>query len=101
MNKQSQNYTLRGIVVRTDPVESIGSVTKREVIVNDADPRYPSTVAVEFVGDDRVALLVTIQAGAEVEVDFFLAGREWGGRHYVSLRGIAIRTVFSNEGPMQ
>lgn len=92
MTQQSQNYLLRGVAQEIRAAETFPSgLVKREIVVNDCDPRYPTVVPVEFVGADRVGLLDLVHPGQPVVVEFFLSGREYGGRRFVSLRGISVR----------
>ena len=84
------DYTMTGTVRLVKPVESVrDGFTKREIVICDNDPRFPSEAAITFVGE-RCALLDCIGVGEPVSVDFWIAGREWNGRHFVELRGIAI-----------
>jgi hypothetical protein len=87
----SNTFRMHGRVtlVKDESVSRAGFRT-REIVVTDDDPRYPSVVAVTFTRDgcDR---LNEFDAGDMVEIEFWIAGREWNGRHYVELRGIDIR----------
>jgi hypothetical protein len=50
--------------------------SKRELVVEIADDKYPQVVSFEFT-QDKCALLDGIMEGQEVEVSFALRGREW------------------------
>jgi len=50
--------------------------TKRELVVELADGKYPQTVLFQLTGD-RCAILDQFQVGDEVRVEFNLRGREW------------------------
>ena len=50
--------------------------SKRELVVEIADDKYPQVVSFEFT-QDKCALLDGIMEGQEVEVSYTLRGREW------------------------
>ena len=50
--------------------------SKRELVVEIADDKYPQVVSFEFT-QDKCALLDGVMEGQEVEVSFALRGREW------------------------
>lgn len=50
--------------------------SKRELVVEIADDKYPQVVSFELT-QDKCALLDNIIEGQEVEVSFSLRGREW------------------------
>lgn len=50
--------------------------SKRELVVEVADDKYPQIVSFEFT-QDKCALLDNVMEGQEVEVSFALRGREW------------------------
>ena len=89
----SMIYKARGKVAAILPVESFPSgFQKQTLVVTDEDPRYPQRVAVEFFRE-KISLLQGLRQGQDVEVDFCLSGREYNGRHYVSLRGVSVAAV--------
>ncbi len=89
----SMIYKARGKVAAILPVESFPSgFQKQTLVVTDEDPRYPQSVAVEFFRE-KISLLQGLRQGQDVEVDFCLSGREYNGRHYVSLRGVSVAAV--------
>src|SRR5262249_61109657 len=50
--------------------------TKRELVLELADGKYPQTVLFQLTGD-RCASLDQFQVGDEVRLEFNLRGREW------------------------
>lgn len=50
--------------------------SKRELIVEIPDDKYPQIVSFEFT-QDKCALLDGVMEGQDVEVSFALRGREW------------------------
>ncbi len=60
--------------------------TKREVVVTSEEDRFPQDIAFEFV-KDKISLLDGIAEADRVTVSFDLRGREYNGRHYVSVSG--------------
>lgn len=70
-------YTLKGEVkVINDTQQISDSFKKREFVVLDASGQYPQTILFQAV-QDRVDLLNNFKVGDNVEVTFFLRGREW------------------------
>ena len=83
----SNVYKLRGRVAAVgDATTTKGGYTVRELLVDDEDPRYPQRIAFTFSGD-RASALDRLRPGQQVEVAFDIGGREYNGRHYVTLRG--------------
>jgi hypothetical protein len=50
--------------------------TKRELVLELADGKYPQSVLFQLTGD-RCAILDQYQVGDEVRIEFNLRGREW------------------------
>jgi single-strand DNA-binding protein len=50
--------------------------TKRELVLELADGKYPQSVLFQLTGD-RCAILDQFQVGDEVRIEFNLRGREW------------------------
>ena len=70
-------YTLKGELKVINDVQQISdSFKKREFVVLDASGQYPQTILFQTV-QDRVDLLDNFNVGDNVEVTFFLRGREW------------------------
>lgn len=70
-------YTLKGEIKVINDVQQISdSFKKREFVVLDASGQYPQTIMFQAV-QDRVDLLNNFNVGDNVEVTFFLRGREW------------------------
>lgn len=70
-------YTLKGEIKMIGDIQQISdSFKKREFVVLDASGQYPQTILFQAV-QDRVELLSNFNVGDNVEVTFFLRGREW------------------------
>ena len=70
-------YTLKGEIKVMNDVQQISdSFKKREFVVIDASGQYAQTILFQTV-QDRVELLDKFKVGDNVEVTFFLRGREW------------------------
>ena len=70
-------YTLKGELKVIGDVQQISdSFKKREFVVLDASGQYPQTIMFQAV-QDRTDLLNNFNVGDNVEVTFFLRGREW------------------------
>lgn len=70
-------YTLKGELKVIGDVQQISdSFKKREFVVVDASGQYAQTIMFQAV-QDRVDLLNNFKLGDNVEVTFFLRGREW------------------------
>lgn len=70
-------YTLKGELKVVGDIQQISdSFKKREFVVLDASGQYPQTIMFQAV-QDRVDLLNNFNVGDNVEVTFFLRGREW------------------------
>lgn len=70
-------YTLKGELKVVGDIQQISeSFKKREFVVVDASGQYAQTIMFQAV-QDRVELLNNFKVGDNVEVTFFLRGREW------------------------
>ncbi|MDA7803885.1 DUF3127 domain-containing protein [Crocinitomix sp.] len=70
-------YTLKGELKVIGDIQQISdSFKKREFVVVDASGQYAQTIMFQAV-QDRVDLLNNFKLGDNVEVTFFLRGREW------------------------
>ena len=70
-------YTLKGELKMIGPTQQVSdSFKKREFVVVDASGQYAQTISFQAV-QDRVDLLNNLKQGDNVEVTFFLRGREW------------------------
>ena len=73
----SQSYQLEGKVLLVMDAQTFESgFTKRELIVEVRDGKYPQEVSVEWV-QDSVALLDGIEVGDKVGISFNIEGRKW------------------------
>lgn len=70
-------YTLKGELKVISPVQQISdSFKKQEFVVIDSTGQYAQTIQFQAV-QDRCDLLNNFKVGDNVEVSFFLNGREW------------------------
>jgi ribosomal 30S subunit maturation factor RimM len=70
-------YTLKGELKVIKDVQQISdSFKKREFVVTDASGQYEQNILLQTV-QDRCDLLDKFKEGDNVEVSFFLRGREW------------------------
>jgi len=70
-------YTLKGELKVISPVQQVSdSFKKREFVVVDASGQYAQQIQFQAV-QDRCELLDKYKVGDQVEVTFFLRGREW------------------------
>jgi len=70
-------YTLKGELKVIGDVQQISdSFKKREFVVVDSSSKYEQTISLQAV-QDRTELLDKLKVGDNVEVTFFLRGREW------------------------
>ena len=60
-----------------------------EMLVTDDDPRFPTTLPIDFA-NDRVDKALAFQPGDHVAISFSIAGHEYNGRHFITLRGFKI-----------
>lgn len=88
-------FKLKAIVKRVGDVQYISEkFSKRELVLEIPDDKFPQTVLIEFT-NDKTALLDSIGSGQEIEVSFSLRGREWTNdkgevRVFNTLNGFAI-----------
>jgi hypothetical protein len=70
-------YTLKGAIKSIGDINQISdSFKKREFVVVDDSGQYEQTILFQAV-QDRCEILDRFVEGSEVEVTFFLRGREW------------------------
>lgn len=70
-------YTLRGELTTIGDVQQVtDSFKKRDFVVVDASGQYAQTILFQ-AAQDRTDLLDNFKTGENVEVTFFLRGREW------------------------
>ena len=95
----SNNMTIAGTVLRIDGPVSVGSngLQKTTVIVR-TPGQYPQEIPVEFLKDKAESVAKQYSAGDEVEVSFNLRGREYNGRHYVSVQGWKVALIGAGTG---
>jgi len=66
--------------------------SKRTLVLTDNNGKYPSHIPIEF-GNDSAELLLDLRVGDTVKATFFMNGREWNGRHFLSLKGNTVDVV--------
>jgi len=70
-------YTLKGEIKVIGEIQQVSdSFKKREFVVVDSSGQYEQTIQFQAV-QDRCDLLNNLSVGQNVEVTFFLRGREW------------------------
>lgn len=85
--KHAMTYEFTGTVKMLKPKQTFASgFEKREVVVTSEGERYPQDIAFEFV-KERMSLLDSVKEGDRVKISFDLRGREYNGRHFISLNG--------------
>jgi hypothetical protein len=83
----ANNYEMTGSVVKVGELQTFPSgFTKRELVINDNDPRFPQEIAFSFT-KDRAALIENLNPGDLVTVSFDIRGRSYQERHFVDLNG--------------
>jgi hypothetical protein len=84
--------TIQGRVKQVGQTETVGAnnFQKREIVVT-TEEQYPQDVPIDFV-KDKTTLLDNIHAGQSVTVHVNVRGREYNGKHYVSLQGWKIES---------
>lgn len=70
-------YTIKGEIKRIGEVKQVtDSFKKRDLVLIDKSGYYEQTILLQFA-KDRVDNLNQYKPGEQVEVTFFLRGREW------------------------
>ncbi len=73
----STSYIIKGTIRVIGATKQVSEkFSKREIVLDVEDGKYPQVVALEAHGD-RCALLDTFRIGDEVSADCNLRGREW------------------------
>ena len=84
---RNNSFTVEGVVKLIGVVEEISEkFSKRGIVIELEDEKYPQEVLFEFV-NDKCSLLDDVHAGDRVKVYFMVRGSEWKGRHFVNLGG--------------
>ena len=82
--------TITGKVLYVGGVETVGAKGfKKRVLVIETQDKHPTPLAVEWFGDQLDAP-DAVGRGDVATVTARVQGREWNGRWYVSLAGIAL-----------
>ena len=94
-------YEMTGTVQMVkDPQTFPSGFTKRELVMQNEEDRFPSPVMFSFT-KERIALLDNVQNGERVKVSFDIRGREYNGRHFVDLNGFRLERLDAapSDGP--
>ena len=77
---------LTGTIKSIGEIQSFGTkgFTKRDLLLTTQDGKFTQDIAFEF-HKERCDLLDKYQEGQEVAVSFDIRGREYNGRHFVTL----------------
>lgn len=78
-------YEMTGTIRKIGDLQTFPSgFEKRELMLNDEDPRFPQDIAFSFTRD-RTKLLDQFAEGDRVKVSFDIRCREFNDRHYIDL----------------
>jgi hypothetical protein len=78
-------YEMTGTIKKIGDLQTFPSgFEKRELMLNDEDPRFPQDIAFSFTRD-RTKLLDQFAEGDRVKVSFDIRCREFNDRHYIDL----------------
>lgn len=96
--------TVKGTLASvTAPVEGVSkngnSWVKQSFIIEQQGERYNSQLAVEVFGNERILQFVEFPPGSQVDVDCAVESREYNGRWYSEVRGLAIRPMGAAHNP--
>lgn len=92
-------FELEGFIKTITEVEQITEkFSKVTVVLTDNKDKYPSHVPFEFT-NDSIDMLSGFAEGIKVRIKFFINGREWKDRHFVSLRAASIELVGNAAAP--
>ncbi|MEN9303232.1 MAG: hypothetical protein RL264_1661 [Bacteroidota bacterium] len=70
-------FKFRGTVKLINPTQQVSEkFSKRDFVISDNTSMYPQHIQFQMT-QDKCALLDTVQVNDEVEVSFYLRGREW------------------------
>jgi len=91
-----------GKILKIGEVQSFGASNfkKIEFVVVEEEGQYPQEIKFEFTGD-QVNALDAYKLGDIVTVAFTLRGNEYQGKHYVSLKAIAIGEKIAEDNPLR
>ena len=78
-------YEMTGTIKKIGDLQTFPSgFEKRELLLNDEDPRFPQDIAFSFTRD-RTKLLDQFAEGERAKVSFDIRCREFNDRHYIDL----------------
>jgi predicted membrane GTPase involved in stress response len=81
-------YKIEGTLKQKMNVREFGkNNTPVQTIVIDIKQKFDSLIPIDFIGSDKVEMLESISEGQDVAVEFYVGGREWQGKYFVSLKG--------------
>jgi hypothetical protein len=77
--------TIKGAIKLINPIKVISDkFSVREFVVTTPDAKYPQDILFQTV-NDKMAVLVSLGVGLQVEVSYNVRGREFNGRYYNTL----------------
>ena len=86
-------YEMTGTIKKIGDLQTFQSgFEKRELMLNDEDPRFPQDIAMNFK-KERCAILDNFKAGERVKATFGLSGREWNGKYFVDIDAIKLESL--------
>lgn len=57
------------------------------ILEEDGEKQYKDTIMIDFVGDEKVALVDSVSEGSTITVSFNTRATEYNGRYYNNLNG--------------
>ncbi len=71
------------------------------IMEEDSEKQYKDSIMIDFVGEEKVALVDGISEGSTITVSFNTRATEYNGRHYNNLNGWRIEGGSSEGGNNQ
>lgn len=79
------SYTVQGTVIKVgETIEVSAKFSKRELVIEVVDNKYPQTIQLECAGS-RTSLLDGLTVGSTVTAHFNLRGRAWKDKFFNTL----------------
>ena len=93
------SLAITGKLVKALDVESgtskAGKEWKKQSFIIDTGAQFNPEICFSLFGDDKIAMLVGINPGQEIEVSFNLSSREYNGKYYHNIDAWRINKVSS------
>jgi len=89
---------ITGSIIKIGDIETFPSgFTKREVVIEETEGKYPQKIKFEFA-KDKCSILDRYNVGDIATVSFNIRGNEYNGKYYVSLQGWRIDGQNKSDG---